>query len=294
MEIRTLYSFLTVAQEGNITKAADKMHLSQPALSRQLAALEEEFGTQLLIRGKRKIQLTEAGLLLRRRAEEILTLVNKTEKELFDQNEVLTGTISIGAAECEAAQVVLPELIRKFHSRYPQVTYSFASGTADVIKEQLDSGILDFGILMEPVDLERYDFVRLPFTEQWGALVCSSSSAAQKEMLYPHDLRELPLFFTKRSIVQNEIMNWLQTEAEQLSVIATYDLMSNAVSFAAHDLAAVITTKGAYGSHCDDRVRFIPFAPSLQTGTVFVWKKRPLVSFLSKRFLEEVYHYINA
>lgn len=233
MEIRTLYSFLCAAREGNITKAAEKLHLSQPALSRQLAALEDEVGTLLLIRGKRHLQLTEAGMLLRRRAEEILALVDKTEKELLDQSESLSGTLSIGAAECEAARVLLPQLVKRFHQLHPQVTYAFTSGTADLIRDRIDSGLLDFGILMEPVDLERYDFVRLPFFEEWGALVSVHAPLAQKESLRPRDLESIPLIYSGRTIVQNEINSWLQDSADRLTILATYDLISNAVSFAA-------------------------------------------------------------
>ncbi len=294
MEIRTLYSFLCVAREGNITKAAEKLHLSQPALSRQLAALEEEVGVQLLIRGKRRLQLTQAGLLLRRRAQEILSLVDKTEKELLEENELLSGTLSIGAAECSAAQEMLPLLMKSFSDRYPQVTYDFTSGTADLIRDQLDSGLLDFGILMEPVDLERYDFVRLPFFEQWGALVNVDSSLAKQHALQPKDLHAQPLIFAKRTIVQNEIQSWLQKEAHELHIIATYDLISNAVPLAAGNIGVVIATQGAYGTHHDERVRFLPFEPALFTGTVLVWKKHQLFSPLANRFLEEVYHYLNA
>lgn len=294
MEIRTLYSFLCAAREGNITKAAEKLHLSQPALSRQLAALEDEVGTLLLIRGKRHLQLTEAGMLLRRRAEEILALVDKTEKELLDQSESLSGTLSIGAAECEAARVLLPQLVKRFHQLHPQVTYAFTSGTADLIRYRIDSGLLDFGILMEPVDLERYDFVRLPFFEEWGALVSVHAPLAQKGSLRPRDLESIPLIYSGRTIVQNEINSWLQDSADRLTILATYDLISNAVSFAADDLGAVIVSRGAYGTHQDERVRFLPFAPTLRTGTVLVWKKHQLFSPLLNRFLEQVYHYLDA
>ena len=294
MEIRTLYSFLCAAREGNITKAAEKLHLSQPALSRQLAALEDEVGTLLLIRGKRHLQLTEAGMLLRRRAEEILALVDKTEKELLDQSESLSGTLSIGAAECEAARVLLPQLVKRFHQLHPQVTYAFTSGTADLIRDRIDSGLLDFGILMEPVDLERYDFVRLPFFEEWGALVSVHAPLAQKESLRPRDLESIPLIYSGRTIVQSEINSWLQDSADRLTILATYDLISNAVSFAADDLGAVIVSRGAYGTHQDERVRFLPFAPTLRTGTVLVWKKHQLFSPLLNRFLEQVHHYLDA
>ncbi len=190
--------------------------------------------------------------------------------------------------------MLLPQLVKRFHQLHPQVTYAFTSGTADLIRDRIDSGLLDFGILMEPVDLERYDFVRLPFFEEWGALVSVHAPLAQKESLRPRDLESIPLIYSGRTIVQNEINSWLQDSADRLTILATYDLISNAVSFAADDLGAVIVSRGAYGTHQDERVRFLPFAPTLRTGTVLVWKKHQLFSPLLNRFLEQVYHYLDA
>lgn len=160
MEIRVLRYFLTVVREESITKAADVLHITQPTLSRQLSQMEEEVGVKLFNRGSRRITLTNEGILLRRRAEEILQLVDKTEKELIEHEEQVEGKISIGCGEIAAVQV-LPNLIKTFREKYPQVTFDIFTATADLVKEQMDKGLLDIGLLLEPVDMEKYDFIRL-------------------------------------------------------------------------------------------------------------------------------------
>lgn len=291
MELRTLHYFLMVAREENITRASEQLHMTQPALSRQLMQLEDEIGTQLLIRGKRKIQLTEAGMLLRRRAEEILDLVDKTEREL-NHHEDLIGEITIGTADCLATHCFLPELIQSFSKAYPQVSYHFHIGTADLMKERLDQGLIDIAILLEPVDITKYDFVRLPQKERWGLLVHSQSSLAQKEYVVPQDLLDIPLFNTRRSIVQNEIASWFKDDYQKLNFIATHDLLPNIISLVEKGFGNVITIEGAFYHYSTEYVKFIPFSPALITGSVFVWKKHQTLSPVVQSFIECIYHAI--
>ncbi|HIR27298.1 MAG TPA: LysR family transcriptional regulator, partial [Candidatus Choladousia intestinigallinarum] len=159
MELRVLQYFLTVAQEEGINRAADVLHITQPTLSRQLSQLEEEVGVKLFHRGARKITLTNEGILLKRRAEEILALVDKTEKELVEQEQLVDGKIVIGSGEVAAVQA-LPPIIRSFREKYPLVTYDIFTANADVVKEQMEKGLIDIGILLEPVDMEKFDFIR--------------------------------------------------------------------------------------------------------------------------------------
>ena len=170
MEIRVLRYFLTVVREESITKAAEVLHITQPTLSRQLAQMEEEIGVRLFDRGTRKIRLTNEGLLLRRRAEEILQLVDKTEKELVEQEEQVEGKIAIGCGEVASVQM-LPDLIRNFHQKYPLVTFDLFTATADLVKEQMDKGLLDLGLLLEPVEMGKYEFIRLNMKERWVVLM---------------------------------------------------------------------------------------------------------------------------
>ena len=166
MEIRVLRYFLTVVREQSITKAAEVLHITQPTLSRQLAQMEEEVGVRLFERGSRNITLTNEGLLLRRRAEEILQLVDKTEKELIEQDEQIEGKITLGCGELSSVQL-LPDLFESFHEKYPLVTFDIYSATADHVKEQMDRGPVDIGLLLEPIDIEKYDFIRLDMKERW-------------------------------------------------------------------------------------------------------------------------------
>ena len=182
MEIRVLKYFLTVAREESITKGAEILHITQPTLSRQLMQLEEELRVQLFIRGKNKIILTDEGMLLRRRAEEIVDLVGRTEKEFDEHDNLIGGEIFIGAGETNAMHT-LADLIKEFNKEYPQVKYNLYSGNADDIKERIDKGLIDIGLLTEPVNIEKYDFIRLPNKEAWGVLMQKDSPLAKKEYI---------------------------------------------------------------------------------------------------------------
>ena len=170
MELRVLHYFLAVAREENVTHAAQALHLSQPTLSRQLAQMEEELGVRLFERGKRKITLTAEGVLLRRRAKEILELAGKTERELREQAADVEGTVAVGCGDLDGVRL-LPELFRSFHARYPRVQFDLYTATADHIKERMESGLTDVGLLLEPVEIDRYEYIRMPTTERWVTVV---------------------------------------------------------------------------------------------------------------------------
>ncbi|MGG7214659.1 LysR family transcriptional regulator [Clostridium nigeriense] len=293
MEFRSLYYFLTVAREENITRAAEKLHLTQPTLSRQLMLLEDSVGTQLIIRGKRKIHLTEAGMLLRSRAEEILNIVQKTEKDLLSDSNQIIGEIMIGMAECMAAHKLLPEILSAFTKEFPSVTYDFYTGNADLIKARIENGVIDIGILLEPVDMEKFDFIRLPQKEKWGIIVNTDSILATKEYIQAIDLKGIPLINTKRAVVQNEIANWFKNTYDDLNFIATYNLISNAISLVANHIGNVITIEGSLFNHDNKDVKFIPFEPALESGVVFAWKKQRIFSPALSKFIETIYHRIN-
>lgn len=182
MKLRLLRYFLTVVYEGNITRAADTMHITQPTLSRQLMQLEEELDTELIIRGKREIALTEAGRLLTQRAEEILSLVNKTENEI--RENLITGTISIGSVESNISSQSLSKLLSNFHSKYPKVKYNLYTGSGNDIKQKIDKGLLDIGILLTPTNVENYNSIKLSLKEKWGILMLKNSPLAENELGY--------------------------------------------------------------------------------------------------------------
>lgn len=293
MEIRVLKYFLTVAREESITKGAEILHITQPTLSRQLMQLEEELGVQLFIRGKSKITLTDEGMLLRRRAEEIVELVGRTEREFDEHDNLIGGEIFIGAGETNAMHV-LADLIRNFNKEYPQVKYNLYSGNADDIKERIDRGLIDIGLLTEPVNIEKYDFIRLHNKEIWGVLMQKDSPLAKKEYLKSEDLIDMPIINTRRSIVQNEIENWFGIHYEKLNIIATYNLIYNAAIMVEEGLGYAICLEKLVNINDETNLCFRPLYPKLETGTVIVWKKHQVFSIATAKFINKIMNALKA
>ena len=287
MEIRVLRYFLTVVREESITKAADVLHITQPTLSRQLSQMEEEVGVKLFNRGSRRITLTNEGILLRRRAEEILQLVDKTEKELIEQEEQVEGKISIGCGEIAAVQV-LPNLIKTFREKYPQVTFDIFTATADLVKEQMDKGLLDIGLLLEPVDMEKYDFIRLEMKEKWVVLMRPDSPLAEKETVTAKDLSALPLILPRRMNVQNELASWFGNYYDTLNVVFTSNLSTNSAVMVTGGLAYSLVIEGAVPFWDQSKVTYRPLAPSLTATSVLAWKRGQPFSLAAAKFIEHI------
>lgn len=242
MELRVLQYFLTVVREENISRAADVLHVTQPTLSRQISQLEEELGKQLFVRGKH-LTLTDAGIMLRRRAEEVVQLMGKIDEEFREQEEV-TGIISIGSGG-QFSAAALPEIMEGFRKKYPKVQYEFYTNSANHIKEQLDRGLLDFGLLLEPIDIGKYDYLRMPEVERWGIFMRKDDPLAQKESITRDDLRGLPLITTNRLSLQKEIANWFGDEFGELNIFASYNIITNVAMLVEHGTARALTIEGA-------------------------------------------------
>lgn len=287
MEIRVLRYFLTVVREESITKAAEVLHITQPTLSRQLSQMEEEVGVKLFHRGARRIELTNEGILLRRRAEEILQLVDKTEKELIEQEEQVEGKISIGCGEIAAVQV-LPKLIKTFREKYPQVTFDIFTATADLVKEQMDKGLLDIGLLLEPVDMEKYDFIRLDIKDKWVVLMRPDSPLAEKESVTAKDLSELPLILPRRMNVQNELASWFGDYYDNLNVVFTSNLSTNSAVMVMGGLAYSLVIEGAVPFWDQLKVTYRPLAPSLTATSVLAWKRGQPFSLAASKFIKHM------
>ncbi len=287
MEIRVLRYFLTVVREESITKASEVLHITQPTLSRQLAQMEEEIGVKLFDRGSRKIQLTNEGILLRRRAEEILQLVEQTEKELVEQEEQVEGSISIGCGETASVQL-LPELFDSFRKRYPRVSFDLFTATADLVKEQLDKGLLDIGLLLEPVDMEKYDFIRLNIKEKWVVLMRPDDLLAQKEAVTAKDLSALPLILPRRMRVQNELASWFGDYYTKLNVAFTSNLNTNGAIMVSRGLAYSLVIEGAVSFWDPAKVTYRPLYPELTATSVLAWKRGQPFSLASTKFIESI------
>lgn len=270
MELRVLRYYLTVAREENITRAADMLHITQPTLSRQMAELEEELNTRLFERTNRKIVLTESGMLLRRRAEELISLADKVQQEFQSGGDELTGLISIGSGVTAAVSACLPKLLQDYAQKYPQVRFELHTGTAAGIKDLLDKGLLDIGILMEPIEVEKYDFVRLPVKEVWGILMPADDPLAQKTAITPGDLQDLPLIVSWR-IREREAKAWFGGDTAHLNVFCTYDLIDNAATLVERRLGYAFVIQGALKPA--PGLTFRPLAPEVSNTSVLVWKR---------------------
>ncbi|MCI8285270.1 MAG: LysR family transcriptional regulator [Firmicutes bacterium] len=290
MELRVLRYFLMVANEENITKAAQLLHITQPTLSRQLMQLEEELSVKLFHRGKYSVSLTEDGMLLKRRAQEIISLSDKTIHELSCKDSVMSGEIAIGCGETRT-MTFLSDCMLSFREDNPLVQFDVHSAIADDIKERMEKGILDIGLLMEPVDISKYEFIRMPTREKWGVLVRSDSHIANKKSVAPQDLANVPLIMAKRELVKNELASWFGDFYERLQIAATYNLILNAAAMVRSGVGSALGFE--LGTVYED-LRFVPLSPDLETGSVLVWKKNHMLSKASARFIQYIKNAIQA
>lgn len=285
MEIRVLRYFLTVVREESISKAAEVLHITQPTLSRQLAQMEEEIGVKLFNRGTRRITLTNEGILLRRRAEEILSLVDKTERELLEQEEQIEGKITIGCGEIQAVQI-LSKLFSSFSEKYPNVTFDIFTATADLVKEQMDKGLIDVGLLLEPIDIEKYDFIRLPIKEKWVVLMKPDAPLCKKEFVTPKDLANLPLILPRRMKVQNELASWFGDYYKNLNIKFTSNLSTNGAVMVSEGLAYSVVIEGAVPFWDKNKITYRPLSPDLTATSVLAWKRQQPFSLAATKFIE--------
>lgn len=287
MDIRVLRYFLAVTREESISGAAEALHITQPTLSRQLMDLEEEIGKKLLIRGNRRITLTEEGMLLRKRAAEIIDLVEKTESELMAPEEVVSGDIYIGGGETDAMRLIA-RTATELQKISPQVRYHLFSGNADDVTERLDKGLLDFGVLIEPADMKKYDYIRLPATDTWGLLMTKDSPLAEKETIRPEDLWELPIITSRQTLTGNEFSGWLGKDFEKLNIVATYNLLYNATLMVEEGLGYALCLDKLANTSRESGLCFRPLEPKLEVHLNIVWKKYQVFSGAAGHFLDRL------
>ncbi len=286
MDLRVLQYFLAVAREESISAAAQSLHLTQPTLSRQLKELEEELGKQLLIRGNRRITLTEEGMLLRKRAEEILDLVRRTEKEVTQSDDLVGGEVYIGTGETDGMRQIA-RTANQIQREHPGIQFHVVSGDAMDVCERLDKGLLDFGILLGDFDRIKYHYMELPMQDVWGVLMQRSSPLAGKEAVTPQDLWDKPLILSRQMGNKSGLYRWLQKEPAELHTVATYNLIYNASLMVdegmgyAFTLDKLVNTRGS--SLC-----FRPLEPRMELGMCLVWKKYQVFSKAAELFLSRL------
>lgn len=287
MEVRELRYFLAVAREENITRAAESLHIAQPSLSKQLMELESKLGKQLIVRGKRKITLTEEGVLLRKRAEEIIGLVEKTEQEISSDTENIIGDIYMGGSTPATVLKTAAEL----RTKHPDIRFHFYSGDAVEVSERLDHGSIDFAVMLEPVDIVKYDFYSLPEYSEWGVLMKKSDRLAKSKGITREQLKGMPLIMHQRIGLQNDIAHWAQTDVEQLNIVATYNVVHGSpVPFVQEGLGYFLTTKDMVTPLPDADVCFVPLKPALSTQVALVWKKYAVFGKAAEAFASKLRH----
>ncbi len=287
MELRTLRYFLTAASEGNITRAAEALHLTQPTLSRQLMDLEKELGVTLVLRGKKGLTLTDDGLFFRQRAEEIVELADRLEQNFAEKNETVGGVVAIGSSEAMGSRT-LAKLICAFSSKHPLVQFHMYNEMADDVKDHLDKGLVDIGLLLEPVDIYKYEYIRLSHKETWGLLMRKDHPLAVKERITPEDVVSLPLILPLREKVHEDILNWIGRDEKELDVPLCYTLLSNAVLLVEGGLGCAFCLDGALAARSSPELRFIPIYPEKTTSSVLVWKKNILFNPATSLFIQEI------
>ena len=289
MELRVLRYFLTVVREESIVKAAEVLHVTQPTLSRQLKELEEEFGAALFIRGNRSqaLTLTDKGMLLRKRAEELIELADRTQAEMTNDDTSISGDVMIGGGESDAMRIIA-RAARQLQERYPLIHYHLYSGNAEDVKERLDKGLLDFGVFVQPTDLQKYEKLRLPAADRWGLIVRADSPLAVKTSLTAQELIGLPLIFSRQQRVAKAFEDWFGVSIEDLQIVATYNLAYNASLLVAEGFGHLLTLDELIPAGPESPFRFIPLMPEIDVHLDFAWKKYQIQSKAAEAFLHEI------
>lgn len=285
MEIRVLKYFITVAQEQSFSKAAKVLNISQPALSKQIKDLEEEYQITLFNRTTRSLSLTEEGQLFKVHVKEILNLVNKTEYYLKNTKKYISGDIYLGCSESEANRIVM-KAIGKNQKNYPAIKFHLYSGNAQYVEEQLDQGIFDLGIVTDPADLSKYDYLKLPTLDTWGVLMKKDSELAKLDTISPKDLLDKPMIISNQEMVKNGISGWLGGNQRALNVVTTYNLFYNAMLMCEENVGYVLTLKNLYNESDESSICFKPLHPPLTLRSHLVWKKYKVFPKAIEIFLE--------
>lgn len=288
MELRVLNYFLAIAREENFTKAAQQLHVTQPTLSRQIAQLEDELGVTLFVRSNHNIVLTEDGMLLKRRAQEILSLADKTKRDFLHNDDHLQGVISIGSGEFRSTKY-LAEIIGEFRKKYPKVKYEIYSGNAGNIRDYIERGLLDIGLMSEPIDVRKYNFVNMPIHEQWGVFVPDYSPLYGKAGISPEDLVGMSVITATGDFNQSRIGKWLGSCKDQVEIVATANLPYNEAVLAQANIGIMLSVK----LNCIyENLHFIPLFPVLEVSTALAWKKEQTFQAATSEFIDFSKQYI--
>ncbi len=286
MEIRVLRYFLETAREGNMTRAAQRLHVTQPTLSKQIKELENELGKPLFIRHNFSVSLTEEGMILRKRAEDLLSLADKIENEFQTMDSITGGNVTIGCSESHLISY-LAQAIQQMNQQYSDIHYQIVSGDTEQVVEKLDRGILDFAIISEPPDLSKYNYLEMPESDTWGAIMLKDCPLAQKESITIDDLLQYPIFTSEQSM-RVDLPRWGGEKAEKLHVMVNFNLANNAALFVREGLGILLSFDKIIELTPDSSLVFRPLFPLLQTKMYVIWKKYQVFTPVASRLLDEL------
>lgn len=286
MEIRVLRYFLEAAREGNITRAAERLHVSQPTLSKQLKDLEGELGKKLFVRSNYSIKLTDEGMLLRGRAEDILAMVDKTAEEFKSLGEITGGDIRVGCAESDGIKH-LARSVKALQERHPRIRLHIYSGNTEDLSDRLDKGLLDFAVLAQEVDLSKYNYLELPYADTWGLVMRKDSPLAQKEAVQIEDLLELPLICSRQGITE-DFPKWFEEKVDRLNIVATFNLAYNAGILVREGIGCALSFDKLIYTGTDSELCFRPLTPALETKLYVVWKRYQMFTKAAEALLKQL------
>lgn len=284
MELRVLRYFIEVARTQNITAAAERLHITQPTLSKQLMDLEDELGAKLFERGKRRTTLTEDGMLLFQRAKEIVALADLTESAFRSTDERIAGDIAIGCGETEGMRLLV-DAMKEMRAAHPGATFRLSSGNFEDISDRLDSGLVDFGLFVGDAAVAKYDYIKLPHSDAWGLLMRADNALAERASVRPQDLDGIPLLCSRQAVTGNELSGWLGREFGELDVVATYNLIHNATYMVEAGMGCAVSIEGLVNTSGTGLV-FRPFEPALTARLSFAWKRGRQLSRAAAEFLK--------
>ena len=286
MELRTLRYFLEIAREENMTRAAERLHISQPSLSRQMKELEEELGKKLFTRSSYSIHLTDEGMLLRKRGEDLVAMADKIANEFQTMDDITGGDVFIGCAESYLIKY-LAAAVSRLNRRYPGIHYHIISGDTEIVAERLDKGLFDLAFIVEPPDLSKYNYLELPEKDAWGVLMRKDCPLAEKSSITPEDLIPYPIFCSEQS-ARADLPRWCGEQVDQLQLSATFNLSHNGAVFVKEGLGVLLTFEKLFEVTPDSCFAFLPLSPALYTSMYVIWKKYQVFTPAANLLLEEL------
>ncbi|MBQ8967433.1 LysR family transcriptional regulator [Ruminococcus sp.] len=286
MEIRVLRYFLAIAREENMTRAAERLHISQPSLSKEIKKLEEELGHELFIRGNKSMRLNDEGMLLRKRAEDIVAMADKTAEEFRRLDDIIGGEIRIGCAESHLIKY-LARSIKSFKEQYPNFIFHIFSGDTEPVVERLDRGILDLAVIVEPPNLSKYNYLTIPESDRWGVVMQRGSRLAEKSEITFEDLYGLPLFCSEQSI-RVDFPRWCGEDMDKLNFAGTVNLAYNGSVLVKEGLGYLLTFEHLIDTSPESGLCFRPITPLLETSMYIIWKKYQVFSPIAELFLKKL------